>query len=138
MASDYSRADWNGLHDHLKHVPWKDVFKLSAPAANKFCQWVRVGIDVYINHLKHQVKTHSSPLFSAAYTVAMAHRNRFFHLYLHNKSSASKVKFREEILSKQISNCCKMVLEATKLAFTNKTRVYHFQDTWLPQLLANC
>ena len=30
---DYSWADWVGLHDHLTHVPWEDILKLSASAA---------------------------------------------------------------------------------------------------------
>ena len=30
MAYDYSHADWDGLHDHLKNVLWVDIFKLSA------------------------------------------------------------------------------------------------------------
>ena len=33
MAYDCSRADWDGLHDHLRDVPWEDIFKLSASAA---------------------------------------------------------------------------------------------------------
>ena len=36
-------------HDHLEDVPWEDIFKLSASAgASEFCEWVQVGIDVYI------------------------------------------------------------------------------------------
>ena len=26
VAYDYSRADWDGLHDHLRDVPWEDIF----------------------------------------------------------------------------------------------------------------
>ena len=64
MAYDYSRADWDGLRDHLRDVPWEDIFKLSASAAaGEFCEWVQVGIDVYIRHRKYQVKPHSSPWF---------------------------------------------------------------------------
>ena len=38
-AYDYSRADWDGLHDHLRDVPWEDIFKLSASAAaSEFCE----------------------------------------------------------------------------------------------------
>ena len=33
IAYDYSRADWDGLCDHLRDVPWEDIFKLSASAA---------------------------------------------------------------------------------------------------------
>ena len=79
IAYDYSRADWDGLRDHLRNVPWEDIFKLSAPAAaSEFCEWVQVGIDVYIPHRKYQVKPHSSPWFSAACAAAIVHRNHFF------------------------------------------------------------
>ena len=30
IAYDYSRADWDGLCDHLRDVPWEDIFKLGA------------------------------------------------------------------------------------------------------------
>ena len=51
IAYDYSRDDWDSLHDHLRDVPWEDIFKLSASgAASEFCEWVQVGIDVYIPH----------------------------------------------------------------------------------------
>ena len=54
---DYSRADWDGLCDDLRDIPREDIFKLSASAAaSKFCEWVQVGIDVYIPHLKYQIK----------------------------------------------------------------------------------
>ena len=33
LAYDYSRADWDGLRDNLRDVPWEDIFKLSASAA---------------------------------------------------------------------------------------------------------
>ena len=56
IAYDYSCADWDGLHDHLRNVPWNDIFKLGASAAaSKFYEWVQVGIDVYIPHRKYQV-----------------------------------------------------------------------------------
>ena len=49
IAYDYSRADWDCFHDHLRDVPWEDIFKLSASAAaSEFCEWDMVGIDVYI------------------------------------------------------------------------------------------
>ena len=90
MAYDYSRADWDGLCDHLRDVPWEDIFKISASAAaSEFCEWVQVGIDVYIPHHKYQIKPHSSPWFSAAYAAPIVHRNHFFRLYQQNKSSES-------------------------------------------------
>ena len=59
VAYDYSCADWDGLRDHLGDVPWEGIFKLSASAtASEFCEWVQVGIDVYIPHRKYQVKLH--------------------------------------------------------------------------------
>ena len=59
VAQDYSRADWNGLRDHLRDAPWEDILKLSGfAAASDFCEWVQVGIDVYIPHCKYQVKPH--------------------------------------------------------------------------------
>ena len=117
IAYDYSRADWDGLRDHLRDVPWEDIFKLGAcSAASEFCEWIQVGIDVYIPHRKYQVKSHSSPWFSATCAAAIVHRNYFFRLYQREKSSDSKVKFR------QASNCCKRILEAAKLADANKTK----------------
>ena len=81
-AYDYSRDDWRGLHDHLRDVPREDIFKISASAAGgEFCEWVQVGIDVYIPHRKYHVKPHLSPWFSAACAAAIVHRNHFFHLY---------------------------------------------------------
>ena len=92
------------------------IFKLSASAAaSEFCEWVQVGIDVYIPYCKYHVKPHSSPWFSAACASAIVHRNHFFCLY-EQKSSESKVKFR------QASTHCKRVLEAAKLAYATKTK----------------
>ena len=117
VAYDYSCAYWDGLRDHLRDVPLEDIFKLSASAAaSELCEWVQIGIDLYIPHLKYQVKLHSSSWFSAACAAAIVHRNNFFCLYQHNKSSESKVKFR------QASNCCRRVLEAAKLAYATKTK----------------
>ena len=51
VSFDYSRADWGGLCDHLGDIPWEDIFKLGASAtASELCEWVHVGIDVYIPH----------------------------------------------------------------------------------------
>ena len=54
-------------------------------------------------------------IFSCLATV-IVHRNRLFRLYQKNKSSDSKAKFR------QASDRCKSVLEAPKLAYSNKTK----------------
>ena len=74
-----THADWDGLRDHLRDVPWEDIFKLSASAAaSEFCEWVQVGIDVYIPHRKYQVKLHSPSWFSTASAAAIVHRNHSF------------------------------------------------------------
>ena len=65
---------------------------------------------------QYHVRSHSSPWFSPACAAVVAHRNYYFYLYQQNKSSESKVKF------KQASNHCKKVLEGAKLAYANKTK----------------
>ena len=71
--------------DHLRDVPWEDIFKLGASVAvSEFSEWVQVGIDVYIPHRKYQVKPHSSLSFLAACAAALVHR-----------SCGSKVRFRQ-------------------------------------------
>ena len=61
IAYDYSCTDWDGLCDHLRDVPWEDIFKLSASAAaSEFCEWFRLEL-MYISLIeKYQVKPHSS------------------------------------------------------------------------------
>ena len=79
IVYDYSPADWDGLCDHLRDIPWEANFQLNAStAATEFCEWVQVGIDVYIPHCNYQVKLHSSPWFSAACAVAIGHRHLLF------------------------------------------------------------
>ena len=81
-----------------------------------FVEWIQVGTDVYIPHHKYQVKPQSFQWFSTACAAAIVHRNHFFRLYQKDKSSDSKVKFR------QASNRCKRVLEAAKLAYAINTK----------------
>ena len=59
-----------------------DILKPGATVTVKFfCEWVQVGIDVYIPHLKYLAKPYLFPLFSAVFAAAIAHRNHFYHLY---------------------------------------------------------
>ena len=47
IAYDYSCADWDSLCDHLRDVPWEDIFKVvTSSAASEFCELVQVRIDV--------------------------------------------------------------------------------------------
>ena len=122
IAYDYSCAYCYSLYDQLRNVPWEDIFKLGASTADsEFCEWVQVGIDVYIPHRKYQVKSDTFPWFSAA--PAAVDRNHFFRFCQKDKSSDSKVKFRQAV------GRCKKVLEAAKLAYVNKTRVHYFPET---------
>ena len=107
---------------------WRVSLNSFSAAASEFCEWVQVGLDVYIPHRKYQIKPHSSPWFSAACGAAIVHRNHFFRLYQQNKSSESKIKFR------QANNRCRRVLEAAKLAYTKKESITFqklgFRDFW--------
>ena len=39
IAHHYFCADWDRLCDHLKDVPWEDIFEISAStAAHEFCE----------------------------------------------------------------------------------------------------
>ena len=59
IAYDYFHADWDGLRDHLRDVPWEDIFKLTACAAtSEFYGKVQSGIDIYIPHIRSYF-THS-------------------------------------------------------------------------------
>ena len=103
----------------MRDVPWEDICKLSASAGGgELCEWVQVEIDVYIPHPKYRVKPHLFPWFLAAFDAAIVHKNHFFRLYQQNKSSESKVKF------KQTSNRYKRVLEAVKLVYADKTKQF--------------
>ena len=114
---DYSRADLDGLHDHLRDILLGDIFKCGAStAASELCEWVQLGIDVYIPHRKYQIMRHSFSWFSAACTAVIAHifsQRTFFCLYQQNLLN---LKFR------QLSNYCKNILEAVQLPYANETK----------------
>ena len=50
-------------------------------AASEFWERVQVGVDVYIPHCKNQVKSHSSPWFSAGCAATIVYRNHFYCWY---------------------------------------------------------
>ena len=76
--------------------------------------YIFVCIYIYIAHGRDQVKPHSYPWFSAACAAAIVHMNHFY-LCQQNKSSKSKVKFR------QATNCCRVLQPAT-LPYATKTK----------------
>ena len=88
---------------------------LNSAAASELCEWVQVGI-MYISLIESigSSLTHLHGFQPCA--AAIVHRNHFFRMYQKDKSSKSKVKFR------QASNRCKRVLQAAKLAYANKTK----------------
>ena len=58
-----SNSQWEAPFDHIGLIT--PVFMIIRElfhgriSARKFCEWVQVGIDVYIPHCKYQVKRHS-------------------------------------------------------------------------------
>ena len=64
------------------------------------------------------MKPHSSSWFSAVCAAAIVHRIHFIRLYQKDKSSESKLKFR------QASNRYKMILETAKLAYADETKEF--------------
>ena len=129
IAYDYSHADWDGLPDHLRDVPWEGIFKPGASAAaSGFCEWVLVGIDVYIPHRKYQVKPHSSPWFSAACAAAIVHRNHFF----------SFVPKRKIFWFYRLVIVAKGFLKLPNLYMLIKQKSPLLPRNWLSWLLANC
>ena len=117
IAYEYSRADWDGHRDHFRDVPWRiSLNSVVLPLLVNFVSgfWLElmyisflVTIRASLTHL------HGFQLFVL---LPIVHGNHFFRLYRQNKSSESNVNFR------QTSNRCKMVLEAAKLAYANKTK----------------
>ena len=109
----FSRSCWPS--QSTKHIFWKFYFPADRLWLLKTVGRV-LGYATDIPHRKYQVKTHSSPWFSAPCAAAIVHRNHFFFWYQQNKSSESTLKFR------QASNYCRRVLEAAKLAYAHKTK----------------
>ena len=45
IVHDYSCTHWNCLCNHMRDVPWEDIFQLSASAtASEFCEWLRLEL----------------------------------------------------------------------------------------------
>ena len=113
----YSNADWDGLRDYLRDVPWIDIFRHNANyAAKEITDWIDIGIDCFIPHRKFQLKPHSSPWFTPACAAAIAHRNHFFHQYHRIRSVENLRLFRVS------RNHCKRVLDEAKSNFAEATR----------------
>ena len=81
-----------------------------------FVSGFRLELMYYIPCHRYQVKSHSSPWFSAAGATVIVLRNHFFCLYQQSKSSESKVKLR------LASNWCKRILEPNELVYATKTK----------------
>ena len=57
IAYNYSCADWGGLCNHLRDVPWEDVFKVAASAAaSEICECVQVGIKMLSKNTCERVR----------------------------------------------------------------------------------
>ena len=94
-----------------------EAAEVSASAAsNEFCEWGKVGIDVYVPHCKYQIKPQLSRWFSAAYAAAIVYRNHFFVCTNRINLLTLKIKLRHD------SNHSKRVPEAAKFAYSHKTK----------------
>ena len=113
LAYDYSHTDWDHLWDHLRDVPWEDIFKLSAFAAASEILWVGSGWNWCI-YPSLYASGQTSLIFLVFSCLCCCHSSQksLFYLYQQNISSESKVKFR------QASNSCRKVLES----YANKTK----------------
>ena len=50
MVCDHFRADWDRLRDHLRDVPWEDIFKLSVSvAASELCELELMYISLIVS-----------------------------------------------------------------------------------------
>ena len=100
----HTKADWNGLIDHLRDMPWLGIFKHDATyAAKEITEWVEIDIDCYIPCRKFQLKPHSSPWFTPC-AASIAHCNHHFHQYHQNATPENKKLFCDS------RNHCKKVL----------------------------
>ena len=126
ITYDYSRADWNGLRNHLRDVPGKiSLNSVLLLLLVNFMSGFR--LELIVLYLKYQVKPHTHLHgFQLLALLPLLRRNHFFCLCQQSKSSQTKVKFR------QASNRCKKVLEAAELAYANKIKEPpHFPEIWL-------
>ena len=90
----HDKAGWDGPRDHLRDVPWLDIFKHDATyASKKITEWVEIGIDCYIPDIKFQLKPHSSPWFTPSCAAVIVHRNHYFHQYHTNVTPENKKLF---------------------------------------------
>ena len=111
ISYDCFHADCDGLCDHLRDVPWEDIFKLLVLLLLLVNFVSGFGLEsMYISLIEN--------INSSLIHLHGFHRNDFFCLHQNDKSSDSKVKFR------QARSFWKRVLEAAKLASANKTKEY--------------
>ena len=105
-----------GLRDHLRDVPWLDIFKHDATyAAKEITEWVENGIDCCIPHRKFQLKPQSSPWLTPSCAAAIAHRNHYFHQYHRNTTLENKKLFCES------RNHCKKALKDARSNYAEAT-----------------
>ena len=103
----------------MEDIPWKDIFKLSVRATMVLVNFMS-GCRLELMYILLIISIRSNLTYLDGFQQLVLLPEfieiTFYCLYQQNKSSASKVKFR------QVSNCWKMVLEAAKLACATKTK----------------
>ena len=99
ISYDYSRADWDGLRNHLRYIQGRiSLNSMLLLLLLNFVSGFRLEL-IYISLRSSHTHLHD---FSAACAAAIVHRNHFFRLYQQNRSFESKIKFRYASKQKSI------------------------------------
>ena len=114
IAYDCSRADWDGLRDHLRDILWDDILKLSASAAaSEFCEWF--GMECMYITVIVSIRSNLAHLHGFQLLVLLPWFVEITFFVNTNRINLLNLKF------KQANNRCKRVFEAAKLTYATKT-----------------
>jgi hypothetical protein len=101
-------GQWDDFRDLLRDIPWDEVFQLpTEECAKEISSWLQAGIDAFIPSQKYHARPHSSPWFSPACEVAIAHRNQYFHLYRRCDSEVNR-----RLFTSARNQCRRVILDA--------------------------
>ena len=108
IAYDCSRADWDGLRDHLRDILRGDILKLSASAAaSEFCEWF--GMECMYINVTVSIRSNLAHLHGFQLLVLLPWFVEITFFVNTNRINLLNLKF------KQANNRCKRVFEAAKL-----------------------
>ena len=131
IAYHYLRADWDGLPDDLKDVPWENIFKLSASdAASDFVSGFRLEL-MYIS-LIESIRSSLTHLHGFQQLVLLPYFIEIPFFVCTKRIDLLNLKYISDTL---------VIVANGFLKLPNLhmlIRVHHFPETWLSGLLANC